>query len=367
MDRLAVVLVENRRKLIIKAFYANLPFIPKGSTFYNNQDVHYIRDYNKLLTSRSFWESIEEENILIIQHDSGLLRPGIEEFYEWDYIGAAWNFEPYVGNGGLSFRHKSAMLKIIDNVPYNGYTNEDMYFGAGCKLLGLKLAPIEEANKFSCESQFLLGTLGYHAIERWLTPDQVNQIKTQYSIKEQFELARNTPGDINEHIDTLYNLAQECSHITEMGVRNVVSTWAFMLRDPETLISIDINTNFNVNKARLAYPKWKFIQGDTTKIQIEETDLLFIDTLHSYSQLKKELTLHADKVKKYIVLHDTTTFGFLDEPASFQTPEITGNYKIEERKGLQPAIIEFLNDNPEWFLFKEYTNNNGLTILKRGC
>ena len=36
-----------------------------------------------------------------------------------------------------------------------------------------------------------------------------------------------------------------------------------------------------------------------------------------------------------------------------------------DNKGLQPAIIEFLNDNPEWFLFKEYTNNNGLTILKR--
>ena len=184
-------------------------------------------------------------------------------------------------------------------------------------------------------------------------------------IKQNFELAKSNPSDINEHIETLYNLAKECSHITEMGVRNVVSTWAFMLRNPETLIGIDLHTNDNVLIAKEAYPKWQFVKADTTKITIEETDLLFIDTLHIYSQLKKELILHANKVKKYIVLHDTTTYGFVDEPTSWQTPEIMENYKIEEKRGLQPAIIEFLNDNHEWIMFKEYTNNNGLTILKR--
>lgn len=184
-------------------------------------------------------------------------------------------------------------------------------------------------------------------------------------IKQNYNLASITLSDINEHMDTLYNLAKECSHITEMGVRNVVSTWAFMLRDPEKLIGIDLHSNFNVEKAKLIYPKWQFIQADTTKIKIEETDLLFVDTLHTYSQLKKELFLHASNVKKYIVLHDTTTYGFVDEPTDWQTPEIMANYVVGNIKGLQPAVIEFLNDNQEWILFKEYTNNNGLTILKR--
>ena len=181
MNKLAVILVENRDELISKALDNHLPFIPNGSTFYNNWDVHTIEDYNKLMTSRKFWESIAEENILIIQHDSALLRHGIEHFYKWDYIGASWNFEPFVGNGGLSFRHKSAMLKIIDNIPYDGVTNEDIYFAKGCKELGLKLAPIKEANKFSCETKFYLGTLGYHAIEKYLTNEQINQIKNQYA------------------------------------------------------------------------------------------------------------------------------------------------------------------------------------------
>lgn len=184
-------------------------------------------------------------------------------------------------------------------------------------------------------------------------------------INQNFNLAKSTPSDIHEHIDTLYNLAKECNSICEMGVRNVVSTWAFMLRNPETLVGIDLHTNHNVEKAKFIYPKWNFKQADTTKIKIDETDLLFIDTLHIYSQLKKELILHSGQVKKYIVLHDTTTYGFVDEPTDWQTPEIMKNYKLEDKRGLQPAIIEFLNDNPEWILFKEYTNNNGLTILKR--
>jgi len=180
MEKLAVILVENRDENISKALDNHLAFIPNGSTFYNNWDCHSIEDYNTLMTSRKFWESIQEENILIIQHDSALLRTGIEKFYKWDYIGAVWDFEPYVGNGGFSFRHKSAMIKILDSMPYDGITNEDIYFAKGCKELGLKLAPIKEANKFSCETQYHLGTLGYHAIEKYLTPIQIKKIKTQY-------------------------------------------------------------------------------------------------------------------------------------------------------------------------------------------
>lgn len=185
------------------------------------------------------------------------------------------------------------------------------------------------------------------------------------TIEQHYNDAMYTPSDINEHIDTLYNLAKECSHITEMGVRNVVSTWAFMLRDPKKLVGIDIHVNPSVSEAELIYPKWEFIQADTLKIDIEPTELLFIDTLHTYSQLKKELSKHAKNVKKYIVLHDTTTYGYTDEPTDWQTPEIMANYEVGNIKGLKPAVQEFLEANEDWVLFKEYTNNNGLTILKR--
>lgn len=185
------------------------------------------------------------------------------------------------------------------------------------------------------------------------------------TIDEKFNQAKNTPSDIHEHMDTLFDLAKECDSVTEMGIRNVVSTWAFIKRDPKKLTGIDIHDNKNVFDGIVIYPKWNFIKADTTKIEIEQTDLLFIDTLHIYSQLKKELKLHAKNVRKYIVLHDTVTYGFKDEPTDWQTPEIMENYLIEDKQGLVPAISEFLSENTDWFIFKEYTNNNGLTILKR--
>jgi hypothetical protein len=45
--------------------------------------------------------------------------------------------------------------------------------------------------------------------------------------------------------------------------------------------------------------------------------------------------------------------------------DITGIPEEEHKKGLQQAIDEFLASNPEWVLHEVFTNNNGLTILKR--
>ena len=166
------------------------------------------------------------------------------------------------------------------------------------------------------------------------------------------------PSDINEHLPTLKKYAEECDHITEMGVRWVVSTFAFMMGKPKKLISIDIDpvekhgiqTIDLITLAKTAGVEFEFVLGDTTEIEIEETDFLFIDTLHTYTQLKKELALHPSKVKKYIGFHDTTTFAQV------------GEYK---EVGLWPAIEEFLNSNPEWVIAEKFENNNGLTILKR--
>ena len=166
------------------------------------------------------------------------------------------------------------------------------------------------------------------------------------------------PSDINEHLPTLKKYAEECDHITEMGVRWVVSTFAFIMGKPKKLISIDIDpiekhgiqTIDLISLAKTAGVEFEFVLGDTTEIEIEETDFLFIDTLHTYTQLKKELALHPSKVKKYIGFHDTTTFAQV------------GEYK---EVGLWPAIEEFLSSNPEWVIAEKFEKNNGLTILKR--
>jgi len=139
--------------------------------------------YNRLLTSLWFWNKLDFDKVLIFQHDSGLLRHGIEEFYGWDYVGAPWVWqEPkFGGNGGLSWRSVHAMREILRKKKYtsaHGY--EDVYFVNSMREYNMNVAPYEVCRKFSVETIFELGTLGYHNIENWLTPQQCKKILKQY-------------------------------------------------------------------------------------------------------------------------------------------------------------------------------------------
>jgi hypothetical protein len=180
----------------------------------------------------------------------------------------------------------------------------------------------------------------------------------KHMIEKEFAEAATTPSDIHEHLPILYELAKDCNHIIEMGVRTGISTRAFLRVDAK-LISYDIVTDQKVvdliNEAKKAGKDAAFIEADVLKIDIEETDLLFIDTWHTYEQLKQELSLHGNKSRKYMVFHDTNTFGLKNE----------GGEAYGTSQGLLPAIIEFLMVNPHWRFKKFLTNNNGLTVLER--
>lgn len=179
-----------------------------------------------------------------------------------------------------------------------------------------------------------------------------------------------TPSDINEHIPTLIEYASECESITEMGVRAITSTWAFLGSAPKRLISYDIenpskwgaNIDLVYDIAKQYGLNYEFRKENVLKIDIEETDLLFLDTWHAYCQLKAELELHSNKAKKYIIMHDTTSYEFRDEPL---TSENAWEGIPPTGKGLWAAVTEFLDSTDEWELHKRFTNNNGLTILKR--
>jgi hypothetical protein len=180
---------------------------------------------------------------------------------------------------------------------------------------------------------------------------------------------KNNPSDINEHLETLYNLGRECSHITEMGVRWVSSTWPLIYSNPKKMISYDIVTSPNINEVLELCNEYSinysFEQRDVLQIVIEPTELLFIDTLHTYNQLRKELEIHSNKVSKYIVLHDTEHFGRVDEEIyGHANGSIKTMYTI--RQGLMTAIEDFLLSDigRNWKIEKIYENNNGLTILR---
>jgi cephalosporin hydroxylase len=171
------------------------------------------------------------------------------------------------------------------------------------------------------------------------------------------------PSDINEHLSLLCALAQQCEHVTEFGMRGAVSTVAFLAAQPATLVSWDLNPAAVVSQRTadlLAVAGRTSFQprvGDTLQIApIEPTDLLFIDTLHTARQLLAELERHvdpvADPVKKYLVFHDTATFGMVGEDGS--------------EPGLRAAIRHFQRNHafPLWELAEDRENCNGLVVLR---
>ena len=173
------------------------------------------------------------------------------------------------------------------------------------------------------------------------------------TILENYKRCCTTPSDIYKHIPVLYKYASKCSHITEFGTRNVTSTWAFAYSFPEKIIFYDTIRNNHINNfvdiCKNEGVNVIFKQEDTKTVYIEETDLLFIDTLHTYEQVKAEL-LNSNKVKKYIILHDTKTFGNIDYNGI--------------GVGIKPAVEEFLNNNKDWEIEYETDINNGLMVLR---
>jgi hypothetical protein len=170
----------------------------------------------------------------------------------------------------------------------------------------------------------------------------------------------NTPSDINEHFPAIIKYGSQCDHITEMGVRRIVSTWGWLACSPKKLISYDMadpshwggNIQDVYDTAKAYNIPFEFKLEDVLKVEIEETDLLFLDTAHVYSQVKAELSLHSSKVRKYICFHDTTSYATMGEDG------VEGN-------GIWRAIEEFLQDNDQWVIEERFVNNNGFTIIKR--
>jgi len=166
-------------------------------------------------------------------------------------------------------------------------------------------------------------------------------------LENEYRWAAQTPSDFSIHVPMLRALASVCDHVTEMGVRTGVSTRALLVEDC-TVRSYDIELNQYVEslfeKAASIGKDVKYIKANTLALEIEPTDMLFIDTEHTYQQLSQELRLHGNKARKFIAFHDT------DQPFAGET---------------LPAIMEFLANNRHWHIRTHNMHSYGFTVLER--
>lgn len=200
-------------------------------------------------------------------------------------------------------------------------------------------------------------------------------------VEDRYNKESTVPSDIYQHIPRLAELASNCGIVAECGVRDVISTWAFIKGLSESsekdriLYCVDTVYSPKIEEPKTLAAslgvKVQFIQGDSARVDFPtKLDLLFIDTWHIYGHLKRELAKHHANVTKFIAMHDTEVDAIHGESVR-EHMNVTAQsqqygYPPEEiMKGLRPAIDEFLGEHPEWEVAEHYINCNGLTILRR--
>ena len=84
---------------------------------------------------------------------------------------------------------------------------------------------------------------------------------------------------------------------------------AFAAARPETLISHNTEAADSIARHAADLLPAGVLQLDASSspdvADIDETDLLFIDSQHTEARLRSELSKFAPRVRRYIVMHDT--------------------------------------------------------------
>jgi len=150
-----------------------------SGTTENLVEVSVFTDYEIAVHAEPYVHS-NTQFVLFHEWDACVVNPSawIDEFFDWDYIGAPWPINELagchagnsVGNGGFSLKSRHWC-----EVARNAVLNEDWRRKAivsdvwACRkmrpqfeALGIRYAPESVARRFSCENEIYRGQFGFH-------------------------------------------------------------------------------------------------------------------------------------------------------------------------------------------------------------
>ncbi len=197
-------------------------------------------------------------------------------------------------------------------------------------------------------------------------------------LAQQYGYSANQDSDIWEHVPVLRRLSAECSSVIEIGLRYMVSTWGILQGLADS--AAGNRSYLGIDKVRPAEHTlqlaerlseengvlFRYLKADDMTIDLAPTEMLFIDSLHTYCHLSYELEKFSPKVSKYIAMHDTSEpWGEADDTVYYGDFSEYPEWIDRSKRGLWAAVVDFLGRHPEWQLLERRTNNHGFTILRR--
>jgi hypothetical protein len=137
----------------------------------SNYSVSNRESISQMFTDPHLYDTIlaPAEHLLIFQPDSVFCANSpktVNDFLEWDWIGAPWSkTAQYGGNGGLSLRKVSKILSVLQRQrrPHNDGALEDLWLTDRLRNLeGAHMPNATVSKSFSVESVWDEQPLGYH-------------------------------------------------------------------------------------------------------------------------------------------------------------------------------------------------------------
>jgi hypothetical protein len=172
------------------------------------------------------------------------------------------------------------------------------------------------------------------------------------TIEDCFDRVAETPRDLNEHMTELRRLASMCDFVTDVSIRKE-SLIAFLASEAKQVTTYcpEISDPW-VKHALSLSPGKKVVHNFPSGVgSIEPTDMLFLNTIHTFQRLSAELLAYAPNVRRFIVIHNSTVFRDIGEDG--------------KPPGLLEAIRLYCRAHPEWGVVSHTDDQHGLTVLSR--
>lgn len=172
------------------------------------------------------------------------------------------------------------------------------------------------------------------------------------TLEQIFDWTKKQPRDMEEHMDRFRDIASKCNHIVAIVKRKEWDV-TLLAGKPKTLLVYTSEPDSIHNMLRTASKarniNYRSISSTFSDIiDIEETDMLVLHTIHNEKSLYTELTMFAPKVRHYILIRSTGVFGSRGEDGS---------------AGMFQALQRYLNENAKWFVVEHSDKQWGYTLL----
>lgn len=197
------------------------------------------------------------------------------------------------------------------------------------------------------------------------------------AVQKAYDMHLRSGTAIAAHLPRLRLLAGGMSTITEFGVKRGASSSAFLL-GLINAYSVGVLTSYDVVETPQARAlaltvgeeRWRYRIQSSLDAPREPTDLLFVDSLHTYDQTRAELERHADSVAKLLIFHDTMTFGCVgaDGESGKQLWDYgrhRGQPVPDYAYGIRPAVDQLMMRDSTWRIMCHHLDSHGLLVLER--